>query len=434
MVSVLYVDDDKSLLDICRIFLEKKGNISVDTALSVDAGLKLIEQADYDAIISDYEMPVMNGIDFLKTLRSQGDHTPFIIFTGRSRENIVIEAINSGADFYIQKGGDIKSQFAELIHKITLGVERRRGEKALEHSNSLLKATLESTADGIMVVDTKGTITTFNHKFLQMWGLPENPGTIMTRESFLCYVREKVCDYAAFEKPFDKISHNPECGSYDIIICHNGQTFRRFSQVQKIDDRIVGRVWSFRDITGQNKTETELRAVHAQLAMAEDDLKKKCLELERSKELLRESEEKYRGVFSAGAYPHLLVDRQSLDILDLNAAAAALYGYRHDEMLKLNLYHLSAETAQTTDEISKLSPDVQVHFHRKKNNTLFPLEISASQFNVDSRPVLIVAVRDISRKQQIEDALKLSNVKLNLLLGITRHDILNMLSGTVSLQ
>ena len=171
-----------------------------------------------------------------------------------------------------------------------------------------------------------------------------------------------------------------------------------------------------------------MRAAYEQLAAAEEELKQKYAEQEKSTELLKESEEKYRGVFHAETYPLLLVDRESLGILDLNAAAVALYGYGREEMIRLSFYHLSAETVQTNDEISGRSSEVQVHFHRKKSNTIFPAEITASCCNIGRRPALIVAVRDISRTKQIEDALKLSNVKLNLLLEITRHDILNKLS------
>ena len=63
----------------------------------------------YDAVILDYQMPETNGIDFLKLIRSRDDPIPFILFTGRGREEVVIEALNSGADFYLQKGGDPSS-------------------------------------------------------------------------------------------------------------------------------------------------------------------------------------------------------------------------------------------------------------------------------------------------------------------------------------
>jgi len=80
----------------------------------------------YDAIVSDYQMPEMDGIEFLKTVRGSGSDMPFIIFTGKGREDVVIEAINNGADFYLQKGGNPKAQFAELSHKIKHAVRERR--------------------------------------------------------------------------------------------------------------------------------------------------------------------------------------------------------------------------------------------------------------------------------------------------------------------
>jgi len=119
MISVLYVDDEESLLEIAKIYLEENNKFHIHTANSVREGLEILRTRSFDIIISDYQMPDIDGIMFLKMLRSSGNTTPFIIFTGRGREEIVIEALNSGADFYLQKGGDPKSQFAELESKIT---------------------------------------------------------------------------------------------------------------------------------------------------------------------------------------------------------------------------------------------------------------------------------------------------------------------------
>ena len=82
-------------------------------------------------IISDYQMPEMDGIAFLKTLRTRGNATQFIIFTGRGREEVAIEALNEGVDFYIHKDGEPRSQFAERTHKIKLVVNRKRTEEKL---------------------------------------------------------------------------------------------------------------------------------------------------------------------------------------------------------------------------------------------------------------------------------------------------------------
>ncbi|MGC9435906.1 MAG: response regulator [Methanomicrobiales archaeon] len=106
--TILIVDDEPLLLDLTKTYLEKTGGFTVDTAASAREALEMMETTTYDAIISDYEMPEMDGIGFLKTVRGSGSDLPFIIFTGRGREDVVIEALNAGADFYLQKGGQPK--------------------------------------------------------------------------------------------------------------------------------------------------------------------------------------------------------------------------------------------------------------------------------------------------------------------------------------
>ena len=81
MIRVICVDDEEGLLDITKTFLERSGDLQVETSLSVSEAEKKLLQTDYDAIVSDYFMPGMNGIDFLRKLRSQGNHIPFILFT-----------------------------------------------------------------------------------------------------------------------------------------------------------------------------------------------------------------------------------------------------------------------------------------------------------------------------------------------------------------
>ncbi|HEX3002344.1 MAG TPA: response regulator, partial [Methanoregula sp.] len=122
MLSLLYVDDEPGLLEIGKLFLETSGGFTVTTAVSGNEGLDELAVHPFDAIVSDYQMPEMNGIQFLKAVRKSYGSIPFILFTGRGREEVVIEAINNGADFYLQKGGDPKAQFAELAHKIRQAV------------------------------------------------------------------------------------------------------------------------------------------------------------------------------------------------------------------------------------------------------------------------------------------------------------------------
>ncbi|MDD1766076.1 MAG: PAS domain S-box protein, partial [Methanomassiliicoccales archaeon] len=133
-IATLYVDDEPTLLEVAKSFIESAGNVNVDIAESATVALDMLSKQKYDAIVSDYQMPGMNGIEFLKALRERNDNTPFILFTGRGREEIVIEALKNGADFYLQKGSDLQSQFAELTHIINQLVTKRRSENALKES------------------------------------------------------------------------------------------------------------------------------------------------------------------------------------------------------------------------------------------------------------------------------------------------------------
>jgi len=133
-ISVLYFDDEPSLLEIGKKFLELRHRCTVDTVQSAQDALDLLATRTYDAVISDYQMPVMNGIEFLKFVRKAHPKLPFILFTGKGREEVVIDALNNGADFYLQKGGRPAPQFAELEHKIKQSVQQKHNERMIAES------------------------------------------------------------------------------------------------------------------------------------------------------------------------------------------------------------------------------------------------------------------------------------------------------------
>jgi len=92
------------LLELAKDFIEDGVEFTMDTTTSVDEAIRRVMDGDYDAVICDYQMPAMNGVEFLKALRSRGDVTPFVLFTGRGREEVAIEALNSGRRFLPEEG------------------------------------------------------------------------------------------------------------------------------------------------------------------------------------------------------------------------------------------------------------------------------------------------------------------------------------------
>jgi PAS domain S-box-containing protein len=115
-------------------------------------------------------MPDIDGIGFLKILQENGCKIPFILFTGKGREEVVIEAINHGATYYIQKGGSPKAQFAELEHKIREASRRSRAENALRDSELHYRTLFEHSGTAIMTLDEDMMISSVNNEFSRFTG------------------------------------------------------------------------------------------------------------------------------------------------------------------------------------------------------------------------------------------------------------------------
>ena len=169
-LRILYVDDEPTLLDVGRILLEESGNYSVTTVESAPAALELLKNEQFDAIVSDYMMPDMDGIRFLVEVRTHFGPVPFIMFTGKGEKEEVIQAINNGADFYLQKGDDAELLFVDLSHKIRQAVSRRRAEEALRETNAYLNNLFDYANAPIMTWDPGFHITRVNHAFVHMTG------------------------------------------------------------------------------------------------------------------------------------------------------------------------------------------------------------------------------------------------------------------------
>jgi PAS domain S-box-containing protein len=172
-ISVLYVDDESLLLEIGKQFLEQSGEFSVDTAASAPEALDILNNKTYDAIVSDYQMPEINGIEFLKRVRAADKTVPFIMFTGRSREEVVIAALNNGANFYLQRGGEPRTLFTELSHVIQQAVLMRRTQMTLADQEQRYHD-LRNANDLIQSVTPDGHFLFVNKKWLDTLGYQEH--------------------------------------------------------------------------------------------------------------------------------------------------------------------------------------------------------------------------------------------------------------------
>ena len=290
LISVLYVDDEEHLLELGKIFLKRTGIFQIDTVPSASEALARLSNREYDAIISDYQMPGMDGLEFLQEVRTNLGAIPFILFTGRGREEVVIKAIENGVDFYVQKGGDPLSQFAELAHKVKLSVERRRAVIDTQDSRDYLDQIFSSVKEGIVIVDAQThTIIDVNPSAASLIGSEKEEIITKVCHTYICPAMQGECPITDLHQPVDN--------SEQELVTSEG---RKISIIKNVAPfRFKGRdclLETFFDYTDQKRAQDELLAAYEQIAGVEEELRAQVEELSDLQHALEESEKKFRDI------------------------------------------------------------------------------------------------------------------------------------------
>ncbi|KXA92234.1 hypothetical protein AKJ64_03685 [candidate division MSBL1 archaeon SCGC-AAA259E17] len=336
----------------------------------------MLEENDYDAVVSGYQMSGMDGLEFLETVREDRESDiPFIVFTGKGREEVAMEALNLGADRYLQKGEDPKSQYGVLADAIVDEVEHREVFREMEKLGAELSSLVEGSDDSIYIVDEDCRFIFANEEELDRHGMKEGE---MTGRSFHDLHPEE--ESQEFEEKVEKVLKTGEPERQETT--HEGgerYLVRTLSPVENPETGEVNRVSVIsKDITERKEMENKLR----------------------------ESEEKYRTFFEkAGS----LVIIQDSEFKEVNPKIEELFGFSEDELVGMDSLEIVPEEERNKvrkNAIKMLKGEREDPYEhriiRKDGETRWLVE-KVSPIQYEGKPAALTSFVDVTERKKAEE-------------------------------
>lgn len=314
---------------------------------------------------------------------------------------------SDGAERWVHGLGELvfdsNNQPVKMIGTIRDVTDRKLADESLKESFSLLEGTLESTVDGILVVDRNGKIQRFNKKFLNMWRIPESVIETRNDDIALNFVLSQLKYPDQFLNKVKELYKDTTAESIDQLEFLDGRVFERYSRPQFISDKSVGRVWSFRDITDRRIAEESLIA----------------------------SEKKFRTVVEEAVEIVFTVDNNGY-FTYVNPAGLKSSGYSLEELKQLKYLDLLEPEYKKKVQRNYF----RQYLERKELSTSeYPIKTKSGEikwFNQNTRLIIendevkgfYVIARDVTERRKVEEALRESEEKFRTLFETSIEGIL----------
>jgi PAS domain S-box-containing protein len=333
---------------------------------------------------------LLSGMTALELSAEPSATRDFMQNVAKTGDRLVISQYHrkkEGTEFPVEI---IASRLSRRGHLLVCGIvqditERKQVEKRLEESLALVRASLDATADGILVIDNSSKVVDYNNKFMELWKIPSELMLQKDDDRLIQYILEQLKHPEEFLRRVRELYSNLEVVGFDKIEFQDGRIFERYSIPYRIEGRVAGRVWSFRDVTERKQAE----------------------------EALRRSEKKFRELFDSATDAIFILDLEG-NFIDANRSAYERLGYTKEEMLAMHVSQLeppefAAKTPLRIEQHKKSGHLVFESVHLKKNGTPMPVEIDSRLINFDGKKAYFSVNRDITERKQAEDALRDSN-------------------------
>ncbi len=410
----MHVDDDPNFLCMAKQCLEIQADIEVASFQSVDEALATLKNGKFDVIVSDYQMNEKDGLEFLNEIKSLEIKIPFILFTGKGRDEVAVKALNSGAFRYLDKRGDPEAAYAELACCIRQATQHTRTQEMLKESEKRFRAIFDSSIDAILVLNDGGDIIYTNKSAKTMLDYARDQ---ITKELNKHFNRQ-------FTATYEQNMHEGFKQLPDGNLSMTGKTVELILKKGSAERIIVELSFSAFIENGQWFGVSVVRDVS---------------ERKKQEQLLEESRQTLKALFSYNPEAIAFMDKK-FRVTEINHSFTKLFGFTIGNIKGKKIEAIVPEGfEEESKNIEKTISKEQVSLKTKRKRSdglIMDVGLSGGPLVVNGKLsgffMVFVDISDLVFVQGIlENALKHSefiNEKIKVLGGFTRHDVRNKLA------